>query len=46
MTAQTGLPISEICSLTHHDIHLGAGPHIACTGKGRRQRITPLTRAT
>ncbi|MBX7435597.1 site-specific integrase [Mycobacterium sp. Y57] len=46
MTAQTGLGISEICSLTHDDIHLGAGPHIACTGKGRRQRITPLTRVT
>ena len=46
MTAQTGLRISEICSLTHDDIHLGTGPHVACTGKGRRQRITPLTRAT
>lgn len=46
MTVQTGLRISEICSLTCDDIHLGAGPHIACTGKGRRQRITPLTRAT
>jgi integrase/recombinase XerD len=46
MTAQTGLRISEICSLTLDDIHLGTGPHIACTGKGRRQRITPLTRAT
>ena len=46
MTVQTGLRISEICSLTHDDIHLGTGPHIACTGKGRRQRITPLTRTT
>ena len=46
MTVQTGLRISEICSLTCDDIHLGAGPHIACTGKGRRQRITPLTKAT
>ena len=46
LTVQTGLRISEICSLTHNDIHLGVGPHIACTGKGRRQRITPLTRAT
>jgi integrase/recombinase XerD len=46
MTVQTGLRISEICSLTLDDIHLGAGPHIACTGKGRRQRITPLTKAT
>lgn len=46
MTVQTGLRISEICSLTYQDIHLGAGPHIACTGKGRRQRVTPLTRTT
>jgi len=47
MTVQTGLRISKICSLTHDDIHLGTGPHIACAGgKGRRQRITPLTRAT
>jgi len=46
MAVQTGLRISELCSLTRDDIHLGAGPHIACTGKGRRQRITPLTRAT
>ena len=46
MAVQTGLRISELCSLTRADIHLGTGPHIACTGKGRRQRITPLTRAT
>jgi len=46
MTVQTGLRISEICSLTYDDIHLGTGPHIACTGKGRHQRITPLTRTT
>lgn len=46
MAVQTGLRISELCSLTRDDIHLGAGPHIACTGKGRRQRITPLTRST
>lgn len=46
MTVQTGLRISEICSLTCEDIHLGAGPYVACTGKGRRQRITPLTKAT
>jgi integrase/recombinase XerD len=46
MTVQTGLRISEICSLTCGDIHLGVGPYVACTGKGRRQRITPLTRTT
>lgn len=46
MTIQTGLRISEVSSLTYDDIHLGTGPHIACTGKGRRQRITPLTKTT
>lgn len=46
MTVQTGLRISEICALTLDDIHLGTGPHVTCTGKGRRQRTTPLTRAT
>ncbi len=46
MTVQTGLRISEICSLTYDDIHLGVGAHIACTGKGRRQRVTPLTKTT
>ena len=46
MTVQTGLRISEVCSLRLDDIHLGAGPYVACTGKGRRQRVTPLTRAT
>lgn len=46
LTAQTGLRISEICSLAQEDIHLGTGPNISCTGKGRRQRSTPLTRAT
>lgn len=46
MAVQTGLRISEICALTLNDIHLGAGPHVTCTGKGRRQRSTPLTRTT
>lgn len=46
LTVQTGLRVSEVCSLTRDDIHLGTGPHVACTGKGRRQRVTPLTRAT
>ena len=46
LTVQTGLRISEICSLTHDRHPPRHGPHIACTGKGRRQRITPLTRTT
>ena len=28
------------------DVHLGAGAHVSCLGKGRKQRITPLTPAT
>ena len=27
-------------------LHLGAAPHVACTGKGRKNRTTPLTSAT
>jgi len=46
LTIQTGLRISEICALTFDDIHLGTGAHVACTGKGRRNRITPLTTTT
>ncbi len=46
MTVQTGLRISEVCSLVVDDVYLGTGPHVTCTGKGRRQRITPLTSAT
>ena len=46
MTVQTGLRISEVCALVVDDVHLGTGPHVTCTGKGRRQRITPLTAAT
>lgn len=45
-TVQTGFRISEICALTLSDIHLGVGPHATCTGKGRRQRTTPLTPTT
>ena len=46
LTVQSGLRIGEVCSLTVDDIYLGTGPHVTCTGKGRRQRITPLTSAT
>lgn len=46
LTVQTGLRVSEVCSLTLNDVQLGTGAHISCTGKGRRQRVTPLTRTT
>lgn len=46
LAVQTGLRISELTGLTRADIHLGAGAHVACHGKGRKDRITPLTSDT
>jgi site-specific recombinase XerD len=46
LAVQTGLRISELTGLTRADVHLGAGAHVACHGKGRKDRITPLTPAT
>jgi site-specific recombinase XerD len=46
LAAQTGLRVSELTGLTSGDAHLGTGAHISCLGKGRRQRITPLTTGT
>jgi site-specific recombinase XerD len=43
---QTGLRASELTTLTVSDVHLDTGAHISCQGKGRKQRITPLTPAT
>lgn len=46
LAAQTGLRASELTGLTRADIQLGTGPHVTCVGKGRKQRITPLTTPT
>jgi site-specific recombinase XerD len=43
---QTGLRVSELVGLVREDVHLGHGAHVSCTGKGRKQRCTPLTPAT
>jgi site-specific recombinase XerD len=43
LAIQTGLRVSELTALTRADVHLGAGPHVRCTGKGRKERCTPLT---
>lgn len=40
---QTGLRVSELTSLTCADVDLGSGAHLRCHGKGRKERITPLT---
>lgn len=46
LAVQTGLRLSEITGLRTGNLHLGDGPHVACTGKGRKRRTTPLTAAT
>ena len=46
LAVQTGLRISELISLTRGDIDLGAGAHVHCLGKGRKERATPLTGLT
>src|SRR6266704_4183503 len=40
LACQTGLRATELTSLTIGDAHLGAGAHVSCLGKGRKQRIT------
>jgi integrase/recombinase XerD len=46
LAAQTGLRASELIGLTCGDLRLGVGAHVNCIGKGRKQRITPLTKQT
>ena len=46
LAAQTGLRASELTTLTCADVHFGAGAHVSCHGKGRKDRITPLTAGT
>jgi integrase/recombinase XerD len=43
LAVQTGLRVSELTALAVQDAHLGAGPHVRCHGKGRKDRATPLT---
>jgi integrase/recombinase XerD len=43
VAVQTGLRLSELISLDRDAIHLGAGAHVRCVGKGRKERTTPLT---
>lgn len=46
LACQTGLRASELTGLTIGDVHLGTAAHVSCLGKGRKQRITPLTSGT
>jgi site-specific recombinase XerD len=46
LAIQTGLRVSELIALRRNDIELGAGGYLHCTGKGRKDRCTPLTAHT
>lgn len=46
LAVQTGLRASELTALKRSDIHLATGPHVSCLGKGRKHRVTPLTKQT
>src|SRR5262249_1279292 len=46
LAVQTGLRISELTGLSRRDLHLGPCAHVACPGKGRKDRIPPLTATT
>jgi len=43
LAIQTGLRVSELTTLRRVDVSLGVGAHVRCRGKGRKERITPLT---
>ena len=46
VAAETGLRVSELTGLRNQDVELGSGPHVRCTGKGRKHRATPLPKQT
>jgi integrase/recombinase XerD len=46
LTIQTGLRVTELTSLRCQDVHLGTGANVMTSGKGRKQRATPLTSQT
>lgn len=43
---QTGLRVSELLRLANGDVELDTGPHLRTIGKGRKERVAPLTRQT
>jgi len=46
LACQTGLRASELTALMLGDVHPGPGAHVSCVGKGRKQRVTPLSADT
>jgi len=46
VAVQTGLRLSEMTGLNREDVILGIGAHVRVIGKGRKERCTPLAKAT
>lgn len=46
LASQTGLRVSELIGMNCADVALGTGAHVRCHGKGRKERLTPLTTAS
>jgi site-specific recombinase XerD len=46
VAVQTGLRLAEMTNLQLKDLNLETGAHIRVTGKGRKERIVPLTKQT
>ena len=46
LAVQTGLRVSELVALRSADVVLGRGAHLRVLGKGRKERVTPLTNHT
>jgi site-specific recombinase XerD len=46
VAVQTGLRLSEMTGLRREDLVIGAGAHLRVTGKGRKERCTPIAKPT
>lgn len=46
LAVQTGLRLSELTGLQREDLSVGTGSHVRVIGKGRKERCTPLSKAT
>jgi site-specific recombinase XerD len=46
LAVQTGLRLSEMTGLTRESIVFGTGAYVRVTGKGRKERCTPIAKST
>jgi site-specific recombinase XerD len=46
VAVQTGVRVAELTGLRNQDVEFGTGAHVRCSGKGRKNRCTPLDGGT